>query len=168
MPQNLDAIQLLKSDHRQVKELFEKFENADDKGRKEKIALKICAELSVHAKIEEEIFYPACEGKVEEDDLEEAYVEHDGIKVLVAEIEAGVPSDQFYNAKVKVLQEQVEHHVAEEERRLEGIFAQARQAGLDLDSLGLRLADRKKELMGEIETSGLEEPELTTMTRTRL
>jgi glycine/D-amino acid oxidase-like deaminating enzyme/nitrite reductase/ring-hydroxylating ferredoxin subunit len=84
-----DAIALLKEDHRTVEELFEQFEKAKGDGRKQKIAQQICMELSVHAKIEEEIFYPACEGKIEEDLLKEAYVEHDGAKVLIAEIDVG-------------------------------------------------------------------------------
>ncbi len=159
-----DAVQLLKADHRKVEELFASFEKASGDGRKEKIALQICTELTVHAQIEEEIFYPACEGKIEEDMLKEAYVEHDGAKVLIAEIEAGGPSDEYYDAKVKVLQEQIEHHVEEEEQRMEGIFAQAKKAGLDMDALGEQLASRKAELMKQIEASGLPKPELTTMT----
>lgn len=115
MADKQDAIALLKADHRKVEDLFEQFEKPSGEGRKQKIALEICLELTVHAQIEEEIFYPACEGKVEEDLLKEAYVEHDGAKVLIAEIEAGAPSDDFYDAKVKVLSEQIEHHVEEEE-----------------------------------------------------
>ncbi len=115
-----DAVALLKEDHRTVEELFAQFEKAGGDGRKQKLATQICLELSVHAKIEEEIFYPACEGKVEEDLLKEAYVEHDGAKLLIAEILAGQPSDEFYDSKVTVLQEQIEHHVEEEEKRLEG------------------------------------------------
>src|SRR5436190_2039728 len=81
-------------------------------GRKQKLAEKICLELSVHAAIEEEIFYPACEGKVDEDLLKESYVEHDAAKLLIAEISAGSEqSDDFFDSKVKVLQEEIEHHV---------------------------------------------------------
>jgi hemerythrin superfamily protein len=158
-----DAVALLKADHRAVEELFADFEKASGEGRKQKLATKICLELSVHATIEEEIFYPACEGKVEEDLLKEAYVEHDGAKLLIAEIIAGEPSDEFYDAKVTVLQEQIEHHVEEEEKRLEGLFAQARKAGLDMDVLGEQLAARKAELTTEYEASGIPEPKLTTM-----
>ena len=114
-----DAIALLKADHRAVEELFEKFEKASGDGKKQAIAEQICMELTVHAKIEEEIFYPACEGKVEDDLLKEAYVEHDGAKVLIAEIEAGGPSDEFYEAKVTVLQEQIEHHVEAQTNRID-------------------------------------------------
>jgi hemerythrin superfamily protein len=162
---NLDAVALLKADHRTVEELFAQFEKASGDGRKEKIARQICLELSVHAKIEEEIFYPACEGKVEEDLLNEAYVEHDGAKVLIAEIIAGGPDDDYYDAKVTVLQEQIEHHVEEEEKRMEGMFAQARKAGLDMDRLGEELAARKAELTAEYESSGIPDPQLTTMTK---
>ena len=158
-----DAIALLKDDHRKVEDLFAQFEKASGDGRKEKIARQICLELSVHARIEEEIFYPACEGKVEEDLLKEAYVEHDGAKVLIAEILKGGAGDDFYDAKVTVLQEQIEHHVEEEEKRMEGMFAQARKAGLDMDSLGRELAARKQALTAEFEASGVPEPELTTM-----
>ena len=158
-----DAIALLKQDHRTVKELFEKFEKASGDGRKQKLAEEICLELSVHAQIEEEIFYPACEGKVDEDLLKESYVEHDGAKVLIAEIMAGGPTDEFYDAKVKVLQEEIEHHVEEEEKRLEGLFAQARKAGLDMDALGEQLASRKQELTEQFKATGVPTPELKTM-----
>ena len=160
----MDAIALLKDDHRTVEDLFAQFEKASGDGRKEKLARQICLELSVHAMIEEEIFYPACEGKIEDEDLlKEAYVEHDGAKVLIAEILGGEPSDEFFDAKVKVLQEEIEHHVEEEEKRMEGLFAQARKAGLDMDVLGEELAVRKAELTTEFETSGIPMPKLTTM-----
>jgi len=158
-----DAIALLKEDHRTVEKLFKDFESAKGDGRKEALAQQICLELSVHAAIEEEIFYPACDGKVEDDLLKEAYVEHDGAKVLIAEILAGSPSDEFYDSKVKVLQEQIEHHVEEEEKRMEGLFSQARKAGLDMDALGAELAARKQELTAEYQASGIPKPKLTTM-----
>ena len=158
-----DAIALLKADHRAVEELFEKFEKASGRERKRKLAEEICLELSVHAEIEEEIFYPACEGKVDDDLLKESYVEHDGAKVLIAEIMNGGPSDEYYDAKVKVLQEEIEHHVEEEEKRLEGLFAQARKADLDLDGLGQQLASRKAELAEQFKASGIPAPRLTTM-----
>lgn len=159
----MDAIALLKQDHRTVEDLFAEFEKAGGDGRKQKLAKQICLELSVHASIEEEIFYPACEGKVDEELLKEAYVEHDGAKLLIAEIMAGEPSDEFYDSKVSVLQEQIEHHVEEEERRMEGLFSQARKAGLDMESLGERLAARKQELTSDYEASGIPPPKLTTM-----
>ena len=158
-----DAVALLKEDHRKVEDLFAQFEKASGDGRKQKLAEEICLELSVHAAIEEEIFYPACDGKVEDDLLKEAYVEHDGAKLLIAEILAGAPSDEFYDSKVKVLQEQIEHHVEEEEKRMEGLFSQAKKAGLDMDALGAELAARKQELTAEYQSSGIPTPKLTTM-----
>ncbi len=161
---NPDAVALLKKDHDEVEELFAQFEKASGDGRKEKLAREICRQLTVHAQIEEEIFYPACEGKVEEDLLKESYVEHDAAKLLIAEIEAGGPSDEFYDSKVKVLSEEIEHHVQEEEKRMAGLFAQAKKAGLDMDALGEQLAQRKMALLAETESGALPKPELTTMT----
>ena len=161
--QSQDAIALLKADHRAVEELFAKFEKASGDGRKQTLAEEICLELSVHAQIEEEIFYPACEGKVDEDLLKESYVEHDGAKVLIAEIMNGGPSDEYYDAKVTVLQEEIEHHVEEEEKRMEGLFAQARKAGLDMDALGQELAARKTQLTEQFKASGVPSPQLKTM-----
>jgi len=102
-----DAIALLKADHRKVEDLFEKFEAAKDSARKKALAQEICTELSVHATIEEEIFYPACKGKVEDDLLSESYVEHDGAKVMIAELVAGSPDNEFYDAKMTVLSEEI-------------------------------------------------------------
>src|SRR5688572_29498343 len=158
-----DAVALLKEDHRTVEELFAKFEKAGGDRRKKEIAEQICVELSIHAMIEEEIFYPACEGKIEEDLIKEAYVEHDGAKVLIGQIMRGGPDDEFYDAKVKVLQEQIEHHVEEEEKRLDGMFSQARKAGLDMDDLGAQLAARRADLQADIAKNGLPQPELTTI-----
>ena len=159
-----DAIQLLKADHRTVEELFESFEKAGGDGRKEKIAKQICTELKVHAMIEEEIFYPALRGKIEDDLLDEAYVEHDGAKVLINDIEAGAPSDDFYDAKVKVLQEEIEHHVKEEEKMNDNMFQQARKADVDLDALGEQMAARKAELMAVAESGGLPPAQPATLT----
>ena len=164
----LDAIALLKADHRKVEELFSQFEAAKGDGRKKAIAEQICMELTVHTKIEEDIFYPACEGKVEEDLLKEAYVEHDGAKVLIAEIEAGGPDDEFYDAKVKVLSEMIEHHVKEEEQRVEGMFSQARKAGLDMDALGEQMAAEKQQLIANYKAGGLPVPETSTLEGTTL
>jgi hypothetical protein len=158
-----DAIALLKEDHRKVEELFEQFEKAKGEGRKEKLALEICKELTIHTIIEEEIFYPSIEGKVDEDLLKESFVEHDAAKVLIAEIEAGGPSDEYYDAKVKVLKEEIEHHVEEEEKPKEGLFAQTREADVDLKELGERLAARKEALQAEIKATGLPAPETTTL-----
>lgn len=156
-----DAIALLKDDHDKAQRLFKQFEEAKGDGRKEKLARQICLELTIHTMIEEEIFYPACNGGVDEDLLKEAYVEHDAAKLLIAEIEANEGgSDEYFDAKVQVLSEQIDHHVKEEE---EEMFPKARKADLDLDALGERMAARKRELMKEFKAEGVPEPELTTM-----
>jgi hemerythrin superfamily protein len=167
-PEKPDAVALLKADHRKVEDLFAKFDAAKADGKKKSLAEQICMELTVHTKIEEDVFYPACEGKVEEDLMKEAYVEHDGAKVLIAEIEAGGPNDEFYDAKVKVLSEQIAHHVEEEEQRVEGMFSQARRAGLDMDALGEKMAAEKKQLIAAYKSSGLPTPETSTFTATAL
>jgi hemerythrin HHE cation binding domain-containing protein len=166
--EKLDAIALLKADHRKVEDLFAKFEAAKGDGKKKALAEQICMELTIHTKIEEDVFYPACEGFVEEDLLKEAYVEHDGAKVLIGEIEAGGPDDEFYDAKVKVLSEQIEHHVEEEEKRVEGMFAQARKAGLDMDALGETMAAEKMQLMADYKAGGLPTPKTSTLTSTTI
>ena len=156
-----DAIALLKADHREVEELFAKFENASGDGKKQQIAERICTELKIHSMIEEEIFYPALQGKIEQDLLDEAYVEHDGAKVLINDIMAGGADDEFYDAKVAVLQEEIEHHVKEEEAPSEGMFAQARDAEVDLVMLRDQMAARKEELMALAESEGLPPAQLT-------
>jgi hemerythrin superfamily protein len=159
-----DAIALLKADHRKVEDLFEKFEKAKDSRTKLALAKEVCTELTVHAMIEEEIFYPACKDAVDEDLNAEAYVEHDGAKVLIAELEGSDPSNEFYDAKMKVLSEQIKHHVKEEEKPGEGFFAQAREAGIDMDALGDQLRARKEELLAQIEKAGLPPPETRSFT----
>jgi hemerythrin superfamily protein len=144
-----DAIALLKADHRKVEDLFDEFEKARDERRKHALAREICTELTIHAMIEEEIFYPSCEGQIEDEEvLEEAYVEHDGAKVLISEIMSNMNA-RFFEAKVTVLSEMTKHHVKEEEKRTEGLFAQAKAAGLDVEALGERLMARKEELKGQ-------------------
>jgi hypothetical protein len=164
MADKLNAIQLLVQDHREVEALFEKFENASGDGKKEKIAKAICTELKIHAMIEEEIFYPALRGKIDDDDIDEAYVEHDGAKVLINDIEAGSPDDHFYDAKVKVLQEEIEHHIKEEEKEKDNIFTQARKTDVDLDALGEQMAARKAELTALAESEGLPPAKPATLT----
>ena len=159
-----DAIALLKADHRKVEDLFAKFKAAKGAEKKQRLVAEICTELTIHTIIEEEIFYPACRGEVEADMVEEAYVEHDGAKMLVAELEAGDPGEEFYDAKVTVLSEQIKHHVAEEEKRSEGLFAQARAAGLDMDDLGTRMQARKQALLAKFKTDGVPPPEMRTFT----
>ena len=158
-----DAITLLKEDHRKLEGLFKDFKKATGDGQKKKLAEQICAEVIVHSQIEEEIFYPACEGKVEEADIKEAFVEHDAAKVLVAEIASGGPDDEYYESKVKVLQEELEHHIKEEEGWLHGIFSQAKRHGVDMDALGDELDQRRSELMAKIDKDGLPKVKLATM-----
>ena len=147
----MDAIAMLKADHRKVEEIFQQFEKATSKAKKQQLAEQACLELKVHTVIEEEIFYPACRGKIEDDLVNEAYVEHDSAKLLINEIEAGGPEEDFYDAKVKVLSEMIEHHVEEEEKRSEGMFSQARAAGLDMDLLADQMRARKRTAMEEFQ-----------------
>ncbi|MDY0884833.1 hemerythrin domain-containing protein [Dongia soli] len=147
----------MKADHRKVENLFTQYESAPDNEQKQKIAQQICTELTVHTLLEEEIFYPACRQQdVEEEMLDEAQVEHDATKILISELENGTPGSDMYDAKVKVLGEYVKHHVGEEEKRSDGIFANARKTGVDMKALGQRIATRKQELMAEAEADELE------------
>ena len=151
-----DAIMLLRSDHEEVKDLFDQFEDASDTARKQEIATQICNELKIHSLIEEEIFYPAFRGKIEDDMLEEAIVEHDGAKLLINDIMEGIGSDEtVYEAKVKVLSEQIEHHVEEEEMPKEGMFAKCRDTDVDLKALLEPMLARKEELTAQAESEGL-------------
>jgi hypothetical protein len=158
-----DAIALLKQEHREVLDAFEQFEKARDDGRKATIAKQICTDLMIHAMLEEEIFYPSFRGKIEDDLLDEAYVEHDSAKVLIAQIDAGAPGEEFWDAKVKVLGEEIEHHIKEEEKPGEGIFHEARQTDVDLVEMGQRMRDRKQVLKAKFEAEGLPAPEVRTM-----
>lgn len=149
--EEMDAVAMLKADHRKVGDIFASFEKARGKDRKQALAEQACLELKVHTIIEEEIFYPACRSRIEEDLMNEAYVEHDAAKMLINDIEAGGPDEAFYDAKVKVLSEMIKHHVKEEEMRADGMFAQARAAGLDMDDLADRMRARKKSAMAELQ-----------------
>lgn len=166
-PARQDAIALLKADHRKVEELFEQFEKSRGAKSKQKIAQQICLELTVHASIEEEVFYPAVKEAVEEEIYTEAHVEHDGAKMLIAEILASSPDDEFYSAKVKVLSEEIKHHVKEEEQR-DGMFAQAKKGDLDMAELGAQLTARKQELLREFKQNGIPTPETRTMKGVKL
>lgn len=144
---SLDAIGLLKADHRQVEQWFEAFEKTRSDARKQELATKICDALTVHTQIEEEIFYPAFLQATEDKDMHhEAEVEHAGAKNLIAQIRKSGPDDDYYDAKVKVLSEMIKHHVNEEEQR-GGMFAEAKKSDMDLIALGGQLLARKKELM---------------------
>ncbi len=154
-----DALKLLTNDHREVKALFEQYQemvdaDADDE-EKHPIAQQICMLLTVHAQIEEEIFYPAASGSIEESDLvDEATIEHGSAKDLIAQLEGTDPSDDLFDARVKVLGEYVDHHVREEEKQM---FVQARKAKMDLQGLGDQLMERKVQLMAEMGMSPAED-----------
>jgi ribonuclease HII len=150
-----DAIALLKADHKKVLDLFEQFRHTRSSDRKQALAHQICNELKIHTLIEEEIFYPALRGEADDDTLDEAQIEHDSAKVLVNDLEESEPGDEYYDAKVSVLCEEIKHHVKEEEKPSDGTFAQARKSGIDLKELRDRLMQRKQELLEQAESSGL-------------
>lgn len=146
-----DAIKLLTADHKEVKQLFKDYaklvkSEAEDSER-QALAETICEMLTVHATVEEEIFYPAArEVLAEQDLLDEAEVEHASAKDLIAQIQSMKPSDPLYDAKVTVLGEYIDHHVAEEEGEM---FPKIKKSTLDMDELGLEIKDRKQQLTGE-------------------
>lgn len=144
-----DALELLEQDHRKVEELFDEFdEKQDDGARKSRIASQICQALKIHAQIEEEVFYPRAREATKDDDLiDEAVVEHAGVKHLIGEIEAMEAGDELYDAKVRVLEEMVKRHIQEEEEEL---FPELVSAKMDTKRVGQELARRKQELMAEI------------------
>lgn len=143
-----DALVLLKDDHRRVEALFEQFESARRADRKQQIVQSICQELTVHAELEEEEFYPRARQALRknQDLLDEAEVEHASIKSLVALLESGSPSDPLYDAQVTVLKEYVNHHVKEEERQ---IFPLIRKSELDTAALGQVLQTAKEKLQSK-------------------
>lgn len=146
-PDGMDAIALLTQDHENVKSMFEQYEELGDRAyaAKQKLATKICLELTRHATAEEEIFYPAVReaGGDAEELVDEAIVEHASAKELIAQILAMDASDELYDAKVKVLSEQIEHHVGEEEGEM---FPKAKKAKLDLAALGEAIEARKAQV----------------------
>ena len=162
------AIELLMSDHRKVEDLFERYdsEKEGDEDTRREIATQICGELTVHAQVEEELFYPWLRENLDDIEmLEEAYVEHAGAKDLIAQIEGAGEVDDAYNAKVKVLGEYIKHHVKEEEQE---IFPEVRGEKEALDELGQEMAARKGELMEELgfaDDSESEDDEEATGTR---
>jgi hemerythrin superfamily protein len=139
------ATTLLTEDHKAVKKLFKEFEKSEQDNQKDQLVKQICMELSVHAQIEEEIFYPAAREAIKDQDLlDEAEEEHGGIKGVVEELKGMQPGDEHYEAKVKVLSEYVEHHVQEEQDEL---FPKVKKADIDTPDLGAQLLERKQELM---------------------
>ncbi|WON73786.1 hemerythrin domain-containing protein [Nitrosospira sp. Is2] len=145
-----DAIKLLTADHAKVKKMFKEFEKLskkDEDAGKEELAAQICKELTIHAQLEEEIFYPAAREAIDDDDLmNEAMVEHNSAKDLIAQIQSMGASDPMFDATVKVLGEYVNHHVEEEQNE---IFPKVEKAKVDLEEIGAEMAQRKEELMEE-------------------
>lgn len=152
-PRSKDAIALLKADHRTVEKLFKEYEKLAEKGgntaRKQKIADQICAELTIHTQIEEEIFYPGIHGFIEEDLLKEAVVEHTSAKELISQIESMSPSDELFDAKIQVLAEYIIHHVKEEETEM---FPMVQKTNVDTKALGARMAEHKQVLISEADS----------------
>lgn len=146
-----DAINILMDDHAKVKKLFKQFEKlskAEDEAGKVVVANTICMELTIHAMAEEEIFYPVARKAINDEDLlNEAEVEHDSAKELIAQIQFMEADNPMYDAKVTVLGEYINHHVTEEE---EEMFPKMRKAKIDLEELGEQLTMRKEELLGEM------------------
>ena len=146
-PAPKDAIALLKADHEAVSELFAEYEKTRSVPNKKALVAEICTALSVHARIEEEIFYPAFKAAMKDKLLvPEATVEHAGVKDLIGQLEGAEPDGEMYDAKVKVLSEYVKHHVKEEQTEM---FAKAKGSSLDLVELGTRMAARRSELLAE-------------------
>lgn len=151
------ALELLASDHRKVEALFERYEQEkeDESGSRDALAERICKELTVHTRLEEELFYPWLRENLDADDtdlLDEALVEHASAKDLIAQIEGSREVDETYDARVKVLGEYVHHHVQEEENE---IFPLVSGDETQLDELGQEMHARKAELMQEL---GLPQP----------
>jgi hemerythrin-like domain-containing protein len=142
-----DAIALLKADHEAVSQMFDEYEKTRSSSNKKSIVAEICTALTVHAQIEEEIFYPAVKEALKDKLLvPEATVEHAGVKDLVAQLEGLEPDGEMYDAKVKVLSEYVKHHVKEEQNEM---FPKVKASSLDLADLGARMAARKDELVNQ-------------------
>jgi len=156
---NTDPFQILSADHRHVEQLFSSYEKSQDTKQKAQIAEQICNELTIHTLLEEEIFYPACQEHMEKRLLDEAQVEHDGTKVLLIEVYQGSPDDEYFDAKVKVLSEEVKHHVQEEEKPGQGIFAMAKKAGIATAELAQQLTARKEQLIKQATAGDLGPPE---------
>ena len=139
-----DATALLKADHKLVADLFEQYEKTRSTAKKKSLVASICLELGVHAKAEEEIFYPAVKAALKDKELvPEATVEHATLKELMAQVEGKEPDGEMFDAKIKVMSEYVKHHVKEEETEM---FPKARKTRLDMKELGAQIAARKAEL----------------------
>ncbi len=142
-----DAIALLRADHKKVSALYEQYENTRSAAKKKALVATICLELSVHAKVEEEIFYPAVKAALKDKELiPEAQVEHASLKELIAQVRDKEPDGEMFDAKIKVMSEYTKHHVKEEQNEM---FPKAKATRLDMNELGARIAARKEELMAD-------------------
>lgn len=152
-----DAIALLTQDHKKVQKLFKEFEKISEEESdesKQELVNQICAELTIHATIEEEIFYPAARQAIEEEDLlDEAEVEHATAKDLIVQLAEMAAGDELYDAKVTVLGEYIDHHVKEEQNEM---FPKVKKSKLDLQALGEQMLERKQELQEEMGLAGEE------------
>lgn len=148
-PKAVDATKLLKDDHKLVNDLFEEYDKSRSTAKKRDLVAKICRELTIHAQIEEEIFYPAVKAALKDKELiPEATVEHNTLKQLIAEVEGKEPDGEMFDARIKVMAEYVKHHVKEEQNE---IFPKAKKSTkLDMKELGAQLMERKEELMASI------------------
>lgn len=139
-----EATALLKADHKLVDALFKEFEATNSDKKKKQIVEQICKELTIHAQIEEEVFYPAVQKALKDHELvPEAIVEHATLKDLIAAVKGVEPDGDMYDAKVKVMSEYVKHHVKEEEKEM---FPEAKDTNLDMVELGEKMLQRKQEL----------------------
>ena len=139
-----EATALLKADHKLVADLFDQYEKTRSTAKKRSLVASICLELGVHAKAEEEIFYPAVKAALKDKEMvPEATVEHATLKELMAQVEGKEPDGEMFDAKIKVMSEYVKHHVKEEETEM---FPKARKTRLDMKALGAQIAARKEEL----------------------
>ncbi len=142
-----EAVEMLREDHKKVKGLFEEFEKAEEDDEKQRIVRTTLNELTIHAALEEEIFYPAVRELIEDDDqMDEALEEHHVAKLIIAELQDMKPGDEHFDAKFKVLAESVKHHIEEEESE---ILPKAEEMELDQEALGEEMAERKTELQAE-------------------
>lgn len=145
-PKPQDAITMLRADHAKVAALFADFAKTRSAARKKALVSTICNELSVHAQVEEEVFYPAVKAALKDKSLiPEAVVEQATMKALIAQIEGVEPDGEMYDARVTVLAEYVKHHVKEEHTEM---FPRAKKTRLDMAALGAQMAQRKAALMG--------------------
>lgn len=149
-----DAIALLRADHKKVSDLYAQYESSRSTAKKKALVATICLELSVHAKVEEEIFYPAVKAALKDKEMiPEAQVEHATLKELIAQVKDKEPDGEMFDAKIKVMSEYTKHHVKEEQNEM---FPKAKASRLDMQELGARIAARKEELMAD--PSQLEAP----------